>query len=276
MNQISVSKLCFSTLGCAGLSLSESARLGRSYGMHGIELRGIGGKTDVREIPDLAPERAAESRAVLDAAGIVPVVLGTSCKFHDPAKRRAALDEGLAAAFAAARLGIPFIRVFGNDAKPDAASAVRSVIDGIGELCAAAGDTAVLLEVHGDFNRSETLMPVIGALAGSGVCNFGLIWDVAHSDRSYGADWQRFYNDIAPWVRHVHIKDHVRIAEGSGTRGFRLTLPGDGEIPIRDIARRLALDGYSGYFSLEWERMWHPELPPVEDALARFIEIMNF
>ena len=275
MNNI-ISKLCFSTLGCAGLCLAESARLGKTHGMSGIELRGIAGETDARKIPDLAAENAADSRALLDEVGIVPVVLGTSCKFHDPGKRRAALDEGVASAKAAAGLGIPFIRVFGNDAKPDAATATRSVIEGIGELCAAAGDVIVLLEVHGDFNRSEALMPVIGALARGGVRNFGLIWDVAHSDRAYGSEWQRFYNDIAPWVRHVHIKDHVRIAAGSGTRSFRLTMPGDGEIPIRDIVRRLALDGYSGYFSLEWERMWHPELPPIEDALPRFVEIMNF
>lgn len=275
MNNI-ISKLCFSTLGCAGLCLAESARLGKTHGMSGIELRGIAGETDARKIPDLAAENAADSRALLDEVGIVPVVLGTSCKFHDPGKRRAALDEGVASAKAAAGLGIPFIRVFGNDAKPDAATANRSVIEGIGELCAAAGDVIVLLEVHGDFNRSEALMPVIGALDRGGVRNFGLIWDVAHSDRAYGSEWQRFYNDIAPWVRHVHIKDHVRIAAGSGTRSFRLTMPGDGEIPIRDIVRRLALDGYSGYFSLEWERMWHPELPPIEDALPRFVEIMNF
>lgn len=275
MNNI-ISKLCFSTLGCAGLCLAESARLGKTHGMSGIELRGIAGETDARKIPDLAAEHAADSRALLDEVGIVPVVLGTSCKFHDPGKRRAALDEGVASAKAAAGLGIPFIRVFGNDAKPDAATATRSVIEGIGELCAAAGDVIVLLEVHGDFNRSEALMPVIGALDRGGVRNFGLIWDVAHSDRAYGSEWQRFYNDIAPWVRHVHIKDHVRIAAGSGTRSFRLTMPGDGEIPIRDIVRRLALDGYSGYFSLEWERMWHPDLPPIEDALPRFVEIMNF
>lgn len=275
MNNI-ISKLCFSTLGCAGLCLAESARLGKTHGMSGIELRGIAGETDARKIPDLAAEHAAESRALLDEVGIVPVVLGTSCKFHDPGKRRAALDEGVASAKAAAGLGIPFIRVFGNDAKPDLATATRSVIEGIGELCAAAGDVIVLLEVHGDFNRSEALMPVIGALDRGGVRNFGLIWDVAHSDRAYGSEWQRFYNDIAPWVRHVHIKDHVRIAAGSGTRSFRLTMPGDGEIPIRDIVRRLALDSYSGYFSLEWERMWHPELPPIEDALTRFVEIMNF
>lgn len=275
MNNI-ISKLCFSTLGCAGLCLAESARLGKTHGMSGIELRGIAGETDARKIPDLAAEHAADSRALLDEVGIVPVVLGTSCKFHDPGKRRAALDEGVASAKAAAGLGMPFIRVFGNDAKPDAATATRSVIEGIGELCAAAGDVIVLLEVHGDFNRSEALMPVIGALDRGGVRNFGLIWDVAHSDRAYGSEWQRFYNDIAPWVRHVHIKDHVRIAAGSGTRSFRLTMPGDGEIPIRDIVRRLALDGYSGYFSLEWERMWHPELPPIEDALPRFVEIMNF
>ena len=90
------SKLCFSTLGCAGLSLAESARLGKAHGMSGIELRGIAGETDARKIPDLEAEHAAESRALLDEVWIVPVVLGTSCKFHDPQKRRAALDEGVA------------------------------------------------------------------------------------------------------------------------------------------------------------------------------------
>jgi hypothetical protein len=33
-------------------------------------------------------------------------------------------------------------------------------------------------------------------------------------------------------------------------------------------ALRAALGGsFSGAVSLEWERQWHPELPPLEDAL---------
>lgn len=268
-------KLCFSTLGCAELSLADAVRLGSRYGMSGIELRGIGGRTDVADIPELSPEFAANSRKLLRSAGIAPAVIGTSCKFHDPAARQAALAEGIAAAAAAARIGAPYIRVFGNDAKPDAASAARSVAEGIGELCAAVGDITVLLEVHGDFNRAGTLLPVLNAPDLRGVRNFGLIWDIAHSDRAYGSEWRQFYDTAAPWIRHVHIKDHVRIAPGTRTRSFRLTLPGEGEIPIRDIVSRLISDGYNGYFSLEWERMWHPELPPIEDALARFVDIMD-
>ena len=36
---------------------------------------------------------------------------------------------------------------------------------------------------------------------------------------------------------------------------------------------KLLSDGYKGAFSLEWEKKWHPELPPVETALERFVSL---
>ena len=38
---------------------------------------------------------------------------------------------------------------------------------------------------------------------------------------------------------------------------------------------RMLEDGYDGFFSLEWEKKWHPELPPVEDALERYVRLMK-
>jgi beta-glucosidase len=56
----------------------------------------------------------------------------------------------------------------------------------------------------------------------------------------------------------VHLKDVT--AQG-------LTLPGEGDLPIREMVNYLNENGYDGYFSLEWEKKWHPELPVLEDAL---------
>ena len=55
----------------------------------------------------------------------------------------------------------------------------------------------------------------------------------------------------------------------------RLTLIGEGDVPIARIADRLLSDGYDGYFSLEWEKKWHPELPDIDAALCSFIKVMN-
>jgi hypothetical protein len=43
-----------------------------------------------------------------------------------------------------------------------------------------------------------------------------------------------------------------------------------GEFPARDCLRLLLDDGYAGWHSLEWEKMWHPELFGPEVALPLF------
>ena len=45
-----------------------------------------------------------------------------------------------------------------------------------------------------------------------------------------------------------------------------------------NMARKLAKlekDGYDGYFSLEWEKKWHPELGDLENVLKDFIELVK-
>ena len=122
----------------------------------------------------------------------------------------------------------------------------------------------MLLEVHGDYNRIETLGRVTEQLAGRE--EFGLIWDIAHT-HAYGDQWDDFYRAFRPLIRHIHIKD--RTEEG------KLTLPGEGSLPILPIASCLLSDGYDGFFSLEWERKWHPELEALPVALSRFVSLMN-
>jgi sugar phosphate isomerase/epimerase len=48
-------------------------------------------------------------------------------------------------------------------------------------------------------------------------------------------------------------------------------LPGTGVFPMAALRAALA-GGYSGPLSLEWERQWHPELPPLDLALRAAAE----
>lgn len=258
-------KTAFSTLGCTGYSLEEILSLAGRYGVRGLEFRGVGGVLDNAKIPEFSTEGAPAAREKIAAAGLVPVVLGTSCAFHDPKKFDAAILEGIFSVGAADRLGAPFIRVFGNKI-PDGDAPLR-VAEGIAAILRATADhpsVSVLLEVHGDFNRVETLAPVAERLAASS--RFGLIWDVKHTDGGYGDDWAEFYGYFRPLIRHVHIKDAIRAPE-------RLVLPGKGELPLRAILSLLEADRFGGFVSLEWERKWHPELPPMEDALEAFARL---
>ena len=257
-------KLCFSTLGCVDYDLSAVLGLCRKYGLGAVELRGVGGELNFRRMPDFLPDRIGATRERFAAAGVTPLVLGSSCAFHDVEKRDATLAEGVAVIRAAAALGAMGVRVFGNRAVGEHPAV--PVIEGIeAQLAATPGtNVSVLLEVHGDFNTVPALSPVLEHFKNEP--RFGLIWDIAHSHPTHGANWPVFYAAIAPFIRHVHIKD---------ARGDRLTLPGEGELPIVPIVRRLLADGYDGAFSLEWEKKWHPELPPLETALDAYVTLMN-
>ena len=258
-------KYCFSTLGCVDRSLNDILALARRYGMDAVEVRGIGGVMDNGAIAALAPENAAQTKATLAAAGVKPLILGTSVSFHDEAKFEENLRIGKRDVALAAGLGFSAIRVFGNRIVGDEADCIRRVAEGVRTLCLAAADTgvSVYLEVHGDFHTVSRLIPI--AEACNGCDNFGLIWDVCHTHNAYGAAWRQFYEPLAPYIRHVHLKD---IKNGVHV------LPGEGELPIREVVTTLTAQGYDGYFSLEWEKHWHKELPEIEPALDALFAVL--
>ena len=259
-------KLCFSTLGCHDYSLDEIIALAKKYSRDALEIRGIGGVMDNFAIPEFSAEEAASTKRRLAEAGISILSLGTSCAFHDIEKRCAMIESAKGQILIAERMGVPCIRVFGNNLTEDREACFVRVGTALAELAdfAAAHGVTVLLEIHGDYNSIETVAPllkIVGDRPG-----FGIIWDIAHSDGVYGAEWPEFYEFIRPYMRHVHLKDHK---EGT------LTLPGDGNLPIRQVYDRLTADGYDGYFSLEWERKWHPEIGDIEPALDRLCDILS-
>lgn len=266
-------KLSFSTLGCPNWPWQTVLDRAAEYGYSGLEIRGVNGVMAADEIGALAPENRKSLAGELESRGLSIVCLGTSCSFHDPEKFDAAVDEGKKAIDVAAGIGAPFIRVFGDQiASPELRDEVIDRVSrGVNTLCdyAKGSSVRVLQEVHGDFNRLETLLPVAKSIGNAE--NFGLIWDVAHSDKTYGGDWPTFYDGIKPWIHHIHIKDHKRLTDGS----LQLCMTGEGDIPLADLCRTLTEDGYDGFFSLEWEKKWHPDLQEPEAVFPAYIRYMQ-
>ncbi len=266
-------KLAFSTLGCPSWNFEKAVEEAGKLGFAGIEVRGIGRELDTAKLPCFLPENRARTRRLLKKAGVSVCCAGTSCAFDDDAKIPRALAEGRTAVDVCARMGIPFLRVFGNGIpageRPE--TAVRRVAGGIARLCAyaeSASGVGVLLEVHGDFNTVERLSAVAELLRGHP--SFGLLWDIQHSHAGAPGSDLAFYRSLKPLIRHVHIKD-CRRENGKEV----LCLPGEGGLPVREIVRELLKDGYGGYFSFEWEKRWHPELEEPETAFPRYAEWMR-
>lgn len=262
-------KLAFSTLGCPAWGFPDIVSYAGRHYFSGIEMRGIKDCMTSRDLVPFNSDNFAASKQLLVANGVQIVSLDTSVSFDNPdlwpQKKQEAID-GFAVCH---RMGIPAIRVFGDRFTAETQAVVlQQTLHGMAELFHLSGSTGIWLEVHGNFNTIETLLPIVQAFKDEK--KFGLIWDVAHSDITYQNDWQIFYSFIKPYIRHVHLKDHIRAKGRDG-----LCLPGKGDIPLDAILRRLIADGYNGFYSFEWEKRWHPNLPDPEIAFPCFINWME-
>ena len=268
-------KLAISTLGCPDWTFDKILETYEKIGVEGIEVRGIEGVMDADKIPYFFPENQAATLAKVKAHGLKFVGFGTSCGFHhsDPKKVVENIAQAMTAVDVCARMGIPAIRVFGNDVPADERreAVAKQIGSAIAIVCRYAKEKGVLvnLEIHGTVNTPEALTPIL-EIAGKEPA-FGILWDVQHSDKTCRDDWESFYTLIKPYVRHIHFKDHLRDSDPP----FKLVSVGEGDIPLKAIVDRLLADGYDGYFSLEWEKKWHPDLADPEIEFPHFAELMK-
>lgn len=263
-------KLSFTTLGCPDWSFDRIIEQAVAMGYQGIEIRGLDGEMLAERIKQFQPGVQQDTLRVLRRAGLEMCGFGTSVSFHDADRTQEMLAQGRAAIDVCHAMGIPAIRVFGDKiGQEDERSVVARVAQGVKALCEYAQGTGVqvLLEVHGEFNTLERVLGVAQAVDCAG---FGVLWDVEHSDKIYGDDFMQFYAPLKKYIKHTHFKDHIR-AGGE----FKLCRLGEGDIPLVAIARQLLSDGYDGWFSLEWEKKWHPELPEAEIAYPDFVRLMK-
>jgi sugar phosphate isomerase/epimerase len=265
--------LAFSTLGCPRWDWATVLARARQWGYAAIELRGLQGEMDLAKRPEFQGTRLAGSLKDLEANDLRICDLGSSVRLHevDPAVRAAQLDEGRRFIDLAHALGSPYVRVFGDRILPDQprAASIGRVVSGLRELGlhAKGSGVVVLIESHGDFCDSPTLLEILEGVQMPGV---GLLWDARHTvvmGKEAPADTlQR----LGRYLRHTHLKDSR--PEG---RDGRYVLTGGGTVPVRDIVGLLVRRHYAGYYSLEWEKVWHPEIEEPEVAFPHFAKVMR-
>jgi len=260
--------ISFSTLGCPEWSWARIVAEADHLGYGGIEIRGIQDEMDLTRRPEFQGTRLAGTRRDLDALGLVITDLGASAHMHekDPAARALQLDEGRRFIDLAAKLGVPYVRMFGDKvpAGHTRAEATKRVVDGFREMAAYAKGVGVvvIMETHGDFTSSADLETIVGSVDSDA---FALLWDAHHTFVSSGEAPTFTWGRIGRFVRHVHLKDS---RPDGGERRYVLT--GSGDVPVEEQVRVLAKGGYEGFYSFEWEKRWHPEIEAPEVAFPHF------
>lgn len=204
-----------------------------------------------------------------------------------------AIDEELVrTAELCAALGCGQIRIFGGGlgglrdgaGEPDRPEAARRLVERAAELAARARQLAavdLLIETHDSWTASAEMGRVLAAIGRTDVV---CCWDIKHTWWAAGEVPATSWANLSAWVRNTHWKDARRWWSGTfvderTTKQVRSTGRlgnlGEGVMPALDALDLLLGHGYSGWYTLESEKRWHPYLDEPDTAFPAFVSFMQ-
>jgi len=264
--------LAFSTLGCPDWSFQKITDFAVQHGYTGIEVRGLMRQIDLTKCDELTKDIEATLQLMKNKK-LRFVDLGSGCTLHfnEGADREKNINEGKAYIDLAAQLNCPNVRVFPNllPKDRDKDETMDFIVKGLLELgnYAKASGVMVLMETHGDLVWTHDIEKIMKNASHS---NVGLVWDPCNMWTITKEPPLQMYKSLKKYIHHTHIKD-AKLVDGKP----QYTRLGQGEVPIFEAVDALSKGGYKGYYSFEWEKLWHPELEDPETALADYPLVMK-
>lgn len=264
----------FSTLGCPDWTYNTILDFAATNGYAGIEIRGLQRKLDLTKCKEFDTDKNIQ--ASLQAAknkGIKIIALGSSVNLHHQSReeRKKNFDEAKKFIDLAKKLDCSYVRVFPNNLPTEINRdvSIGLIAEGLNELgnYAKGSNVHVLMETHGDVVWIEDIKKIMKKVYAT---HTGLVWDIHNMWSVTKESPTQAYKVLKKYIRHVHVKDSKN---ENGAEKY--TLPGKGDSPILigiDVLRR---GGYNGYYSLEWEKMWHAELEEPEIIFPMYPKVMN-
>lgn len=259
-------KTCFSTLGCPEWSFSEIVSVASDLGFDGIEIRGVQGELFAPAIDAFSPAHIGATKEKLSRLSLSIPCLASSCDLNS----EDVLDTAKTYVDTASALGAPYIRLLGDkEPAPSEEIHPRVIAANLHDIADYARDKGVtpLIETNGFFAKTKVLGLMIHEMKDA---NIGILYDIHHPYRYFDENPEYTIKNIAPFIRHVHIKDSVMEA---GKVRYRMV--GEGDIPVASIIRLLESAGYEGFYSLEWVKRWDLTLEEPGIAFAQFKSFMD-
>ena len=265
-------RLAFSTLGCPDWTFKQIVDFAVKNKFQGIEVRGILRQLDLPKCPEFSKEQIPSTLRMMKDNNLKFVDLGSGCTLHFPesAERRKNIDEGKRFVDLAHELKCPYIRVFPNNflkerSKEETMDLMAKGLLELGDF-AKKSDVMVLTETHGDLIVIEDLVKVMKAAEHE---NVGLVWDIVNMWIKTKEPVSSAYEKLKKYIRHTHIKNAKLVNDN-----IVYTRIKEGEVPIFEAIDLLSKGGYDGFYSFEWEKLWHPELEAPELAIADYAQQM--
>jgi sugar phosphate isomerase/epimerase len=266
--------LSFSTLGCPDWSFDTILDFAADNDYNGIEIRGIKRELDLLKCPEFSSkENIKSTRKRVEDKKIKIVDLGSSAQMHHlkGPERDKNMDDAKRFIELAQQLNCPYIRVFPNifPKGPERDEITHQIVRSLQELGNYAKGTGVkvLMETHGELVLSTDIESIMKSVNHPDV---GLVWDVVNMWSVTKEPPAQVYTRLKKYIHHTHIKDLVFINNKE-----EYVLLGKGTTPIFEAIDLLAKNLFKGYFSFEWEKLWHPEIAAPEIALADYPKAMK-
>ena len=269
-------KLSFSTLGCPEWDLTGALERAKEYGYDGIDIRTLQNTNKIFELEDFTSKLSA-SVDLVERSGLEITCFSSSVKAFaagdQPAKHSAELAKYLELCRV---FGVGSIRIFGGEIGETSREDAEKIVI---ENCIRYVDQALrsgvtlLFETHDSWTDSADVRHIMESVDSEFL---KVVWDVAHPYRYSGEMPGETWGRLKPWIANTHWKDAYPARPTEDIpRDFRLCLMGKGVLPLDEFRRTLSEGEYDGYFTLEWEKMWHPYLDEPEVAFPQFVRFMN-
>lgn len=254
-------------MGCARLCLPEIAALANSWGIEQVELRSVSGRLD---LPACFAAQGWLKGSPTQVLGGMPVrIVNFSSSITLTTDFADAAAEMAAYAPLMAHYDTPWLRVFdGKLSLPADIERIWRWLDDWEQLRTANNwRFNLLLETHDSLLTPDAIATAFA----KDHPHVKLLWDPHNIWKHTGATPLENWQALRQWTRLIHIKDSVSVPD---TRHpYSYTLPGKGEFPLQALLTQLEQDSFDGPVSLEWERLWHPQMDPIERALASLADI---
>jgi len=261
--------LAFSTLACPDWDFKKITDYAKQHGYTGIELRGLKREIYLPKCPEFSSTKNIDAvLKIMKDKKLRFVDLGSSSTLHfgEGAEREKNIHEGKTFIDLAQQLNCPNVRVYPNllPKDRDKDETMEFIAKGLMELgnYAKASGVMVLMETHGDLVWTQDIDKIMQHASHS---NVGLVWDPCNMWTITKEPPAEMYRILKKYIYHTHIKD-AKLADGK----LKYVALGTGDTPIFEAVDLLVKDGYKGYYSFEWEKMWHPEIDEPETALADY------
>lgn len=267
-------KLAFTTLGCPKWDLDTIVSKAVEYGYQGVDFRGYLGEMNIYKLPEFSTE-VEKTIEKFKEANLEVTCFSSSVRLFTSSNEELEkhLEELKQFAILCRKFNAPYIRVFGGMIGDESREvALEKVVSNLGKMLELAEqyDVELLIETHDDWTNCEYIADIFEKVDSK---HLQVVWDVHHPYRMVGEKPQKTWDVLGDRIKYTHWKDSYLTDRTE--RGYQLCLMGEGDIPFQEIHDLLQEKGYDGYYTLEWEKVWWPDIEEPEISFKQYVEYMK-